>query len=85
MLFFGSVPDAVSTNMLAAAFIALVTAMHLNLSSKPDRAVQRPAELYRESALMMSVSACLCVMVALFFVDIPQLQTIFSPTLPRGR
>jgi decaprenyl-phosphate phosphoribosyltransferase len=71
--------------MLAAPFIALVMAMYLNLSSKPDSAVQRPEELYRESSLMMSGSACLCVMVVLFFADIPQLQTIFSPTLPRGR
>ena len=86
MLFFGAFLMRYRLELLLAApFIALVMAVYLSLSFKPDSAVQRPEGLYREPALMMSVVACLCVMAALFFIDIPQLQAIFSPTLPLGR
>jgi decaprenyl-phosphate phosphoribosyltransferase len=60
-------------------------AVYLNLSFKPDSAVQRPEGLYREPALMISAAVYLCAMIALFLNDIPQLQTIFSSTLPLGR
>jgi decaprenyl-phosphate phosphoribosyltransferase len=86
MLFFGAFLMRYRLELLLAApFIALVMAVYLNLSFKPDSAVQRPEGLYREPALMLSVAACLCVMMALFFVDIPQLHTLFNPTLPLGR
>lgn len=86
MLFFGAFVMRYRLELLLATpFVALVMAVYLNLSFKPDSAVQRPEGLYREPALMMSVAACLCAVTALFLVDIPQLQTIFSPTLPLGR
>lgn len=86
MLFFGAFVMRYRLELLLATpFIALVMAVYLNLSFKPDSVVQRPEGLYREPALMMSVTVCLCVVMALFFVDVPQLQTIFSPTLPLGR
>jgi len=86
MLFFGAFLMRYRLELLLAApFIALVMAVYLNLSFKPDSAVQRPEGLYREPVLMLSVAACLCVMMALFFVDIPQLHTLFNPTLPLGR
>jgi len=86
MLFFGAFLMRYRLELLLAApFIALVMAVYLNLSFKPDSAVQRPEGLYREPALMMAVAACLCVMMALFFVDIPKLHTLFNPTLPLGR
>jgi decaprenyl-phosphate phosphoribosyltransferase len=86
MLFFGAFLMRYRLELLLAApFIALVMAVYLNLSFKPDSAVQRPEGLYREPALMMSVAACLCVMMALLFIDIPQLHALFNPTLPLGR
>jgi decaprenyl-phosphate phosphoribosyltransferase len=86
MLFFGAFVMRYRLELLLATpFIALVMAVYLNLSFKPDSAVQRPEGLYREPALMISLAACLCVVMTLFFVDIPRLQTIFSPTLPLGR
>jgi hypothetical protein len=36
-------------------------------------------------ALTVSVGASLYVMAALFYIDVPQLQAIFIPTLPLGR
>ena len=86
MLFFGAFLMRYRLELLLAApFIALVMAVYLNLSFKPDSAVQRPEGLYREPALMLSVAACLCVMMALLFIDIPQLHALFNPTLPLGR
>jgi decaprenyl-phosphate phosphoribosyltransferase len=86
MLFFGAFLMRYRIELLLATpFIALVLAIYLHLSFKPDSAVQRPEGLYREPALMASVTACLLVMVTLFFVDIPRLGLIFSPTLPISR
>jgi decaprenyl-phosphate phosphoribosyltransferase len=86
MLFFGAFLMRYRLELLLAApFIALVMAVYLSLSFKPDSAVQRPEGLYREPLLMFSVAACLCAMTALFFVNIPLLHSIFSPTLPLGR
>jgi 4-hydroxybenzoate polyprenyltransferase len=83
MLFFGAFLMRYRFELLLAVpFIALVMAVYLSLAFKPDSAVQRPEGLYREPLLMLSVTACLVVMAVLFFVDIPQLRTIFSPTLP---
>jgi 4-hydroxybenzoate polyprenyltransferase len=86
MLFFGAFLMRYRLELLLAApFIALVMAVYLSLSFKPDSVVQHPEGLYREPALMLSVAACLCVMMALFFIDIPQLHVIFNPTLPLGQ
>ena len=46
------------------------------------RPVQRPEGLYREPALMVAVFACVAVMAALLFVNLPILNRIFSPTIP---
>jgi len=86
MLFFGAFLMRYRLELLfAAPFIALVMAVYLSLSFKRDSVVQRPEGLYREPLLMLSVAVCLAAMAALFFVDIPQLHTIFTPTLRIGQ
>jgi 4-hydroxybenzoate polyprenyltransferase len=68
--------------ILAFPLVALVMAMYLDLSFKPDSAVQRPEGLYREPKLMAAVFACAVAMAGLMLVDIPVLQDIFNPTAP---
>jgi 4-hydroxybenzoate polyprenyltransferase len=68
--------------ILAFPLVALVMAMYLDLSFKKDSAVQRPEGLYREPKLMAAVILCSVLMGALMLIDIPVMQTIFSPTAP---
>jgi hypothetical protein len=68
--------------ILSFPLVALVMAIYLDLSFKKDSAVQRPEGLYREPKLMVAVIVCSLVMGALMLVDIPVMQTIFSPTAP---
>jgi 4-hydroxybenzoate polyprenyltransferase len=85
MLFFGAFIMRYRIELiLAFPLVALVMAQYLSLAFKPDSAVQRPEGLYREPALMAAVVACAVVMVILLFTDLPILQRIFSPTIPRG-
>jgi decaprenyl-phosphate phosphoribosyltransferase len=68
--------------ILAFPLVALVMAMYLDLSFKPDSAAQRPEGLYREPRLMAAVVGCAIAMTILMLVDLPVLQDIFSPTAP---
>jgi 4-hydroxybenzoate polyprenyltransferase len=83
MLFLGSFVMRYRMELiLAFPLIALVMAIYLDLSFKKDSPVQRPEGLYREPKLMVAVIVCSVVMGALMLVDIPVMQTIFSPTAP---
>ena len=83
MLFLGSFVMRYRLELiLAFPLVALVMAIYLDLSFKKDSAVQRPEGLYREPKLMVAVIVCSLVMGALMLVDIPVMQTIFSPTAP---
>jgi 4-hydroxybenzoate polyprenyltransferase len=66
--------------ILAFPLIALVMAVYLSLSFKPESAVVNPEKLYRERTLMLAVVACSVAMLVLMVVDIPVLDTIFKPT-----
>jgi len=68
--------------ILAFPLVALVMAVYLELSFKPDSAVQRPEGLYREPKLMAAVVVCSLAMAALMLIDIPVLTTLFNPTAP---
>lgn len=69
--------------ILAFPFVALVMAIYLSLSFKPDSAVQRPEGLYREPALMIAVIIAAAVLAVFLFVSVPTLQRWFSP-IPFG-
>lgn len=71
--------------ILAFPLIAVVMADYLSLAFKPDSAVINPEKLYRERTLMIAVGACAAVMLVLFVVDIPVLDTVFRPTGLRVR
>lgn len=65
--------------VLAFPLVALVMAVYLHLSFRPDSATQRPELLYREPALLWAVCACSAVLVVLLFVDLPWLYEFFTP------
>ena len=69
--------------ILAFPLVALVMAIYLSLSFKPDSAAQRPEGLYREPALMSSVIVAAAVLTIFLFVSVPALQRWFSP-IPFG-
>ena len=83
MLFFGAFIMRYRLELiLATPLIALVMAFYLDLSFRPNSAVQRPEGLYRERGLVASVVACAALMLLLFLVDIPWVRSIFAPTIP---
>jgi hypothetical protein len=59
-------------------------AIYLAVGFRPDSAAQRPEVLYREPALMAAVVACTVLMVTLLFVDLPTVDRIFVPTMPKA-
>lgn len=83
MLFFGAFIMRYRLELLLAIpLIGLVMAFYLDLSFKPNSAVQRPEGLYRERGLVSSVVACAVLILILFMVDIPWVRAIFAPTIP---
>jgi decaprenyl-phosphate phosphoribosyltransferase len=66
--------------ILAFPLVAIVMAIYLSLAFKPDSAVSNPEKLYREPLLMTMVTLCSVVILALMFIDIPVLDTVFRPT-----
>ncbi len=82
MLFFGGFIVRYRLELiLAFPLVALVMAIYLSLAFKRDSAAQRPENLYREPALMISILLCSAMMVLLLFVDVPILHRIFTPTV----
>jgi 4-hydroxybenzoate polyprenyltransferase len=85
MLFFGAFIVRYKLELiLSAPLLALVMSTYVAISFKHDSAAQAPEKLYRERGLMGSVIACALVMGILFFLDLPVLYRLFSPTAPTG-
>lgn len=85
MLFFGAFAMRYRIELIVSfPLIALVMAIYLAVGFRPDSAAQRPEGLYREPALMLAVVACTILVVALLFVDLPTVDRIFVPTVPRA-
>lgn len=83
MLFFGAFIMRYRIELvLTFPLVALVMAIYLALSFKPDSAVQAPEKLYKEPALMIAVTACAIVMIALLLVDMPWLRDLLEPMAP---
>jgi decaprenyl-phosphate phosphoribosyltransferase len=64
--------------ILAYPLMALVMALYLNLSFKPNSSAQAPEKLYREPALMVSVICCALLMALLLFVRIPIIERLLG-------
>jgi hypothetical protein len=83
MLFFGAFCMRYRLELiLAFPLVALVMAVYLRVALKPNSAAQHPEYLYREPALMLSVTAAAIAMLVLLRVDLPRMHRIFIPTAP---
>lgn len=83
MLFFGAFLVRYRIELvLAFPLVALVMAIYFHLAFEPNSAVQNPEYLYRQKGLMLVVTLCSVLMVALTLYDIPAIAQIFSATLP---
>lgn len=83
MLFFGAFCMRYRIELLLAfPLVALVMAMYLRVALKPDSAAQNPERLYRERGLMTAVVSAAALMALLFYVDIPAMYRLLSPTAP---
>src|SRR5437868_5519681 len=81
MLFFGAFLMRYRLELvLSFPLVAVVMAAYLALAFKKQSAAQNPEKLYREPLLMASVVACAATMTALFFLNVPLLYRIFTPT-----
>jgi hypothetical protein len=84
MLFFGAFAMRYRIELIVSfPLIALVMAIYLAVGFRPDSAAQRPEGLYREPVLMIAVVVCTALVVTLLFVDLPMVNRIFVPTVPR--
>ena len=85
MLFFGAFAMRYRIELIVSfPLIALVMAIYLGVGFRPDSAAQRPEVLYREPALMAAVVACTALMATLLFVDLPRVNRMFVPTMPKA-
>jgi len=66
--------------ILSVPLVAVVMAIYLELSLRPDSPAQRPEGLYREPKLMAAVVGCAFVMGLLLFRDLPFLYELFAPS-----
>jgi len=85
MLFFGAFIVRYRLELiLSFPLVAVFMAMYLHLAFKPDSPVENPEKLYRERGLMLVLVACVVVMTALLFVDLPSLGDWFSSSVHSG-
>jgi decaprenyl-phosphate phosphoribosyltransferase len=83
MLFFGAFIMRYRLELiLAFPLVALVMALYLALAFEDEGAAQAPEKLYRQPALMVTVSACAALMGLLVFVDVPPIERMFAPAYP---
>jgi decaprenyl-phosphate phosphoribosyltransferase len=83
MLFFGAFCMRYRLELiLAFPLVALVMAMYLRVSLKPNSVAQNPEHLYRERGLMVAVVATTFAMVILLRVDLPIMHRLVTPTAP---
>ncbi|MET0144604.1 MAG: UbiA prenyltransferase family protein [Ilumatobacteraceae bacterium] len=66
--------------ILAFPLIAIVMAIYFSLAFQPESGVINPERLYKQPRLMLAVTVCALAMLALLFIDIPALDTVFRPT-----
>jgi decaprenyl-phosphate phosphoribosyltransferase len=71
--------------VLTFPLFAVLFTWYLAIALKPDSAAQAPEKLYKESAFMGFAVFTFVVAVSLFFIDLPFLQGIQSPSIIRLR
>jgi hypothetical protein len=79
MMFFGAFIMHYRLELiLSFPFVALVMAIYFHLAFENESAVQNPEKLYREPVLMASALVCMCVMLALLWIDIPAMHRMLG-------
>ncbi|MFN8026206.1 MAG: UbiA prenyltransferase family protein [Acidimicrobiia bacterium] len=82
MLFFGAFIVRYRLELiLSFPLVAVIMAMYLHLSFKPDSPVENPEKLYRERGLMVVLVLTVAAMALLLFVDLPFLGDWFSKSV----
>jgi hypothetical protein len=85
MLFFGAFIIRYRLELvLSFPLVAIVMAAYLELGFRADSAAQNPERLYHEPTLMLAVTVCTVVMVALMYVDLPVLHELIDPSFLGG-
>ena len=85
MLFFGAFIIRYRLELvLSFPFVAIVMAAYLELGFRADSAAQNPERLYHEPMLMLAVTVCMAVMVALMYIDLPVLHALIDPSFLGG-
>jgi 4-hydroxybenzoate polyprenyltransferase len=83
MLFFGAFIMRYRVELiLSFPVIAWLMAVYFSLSFRPDSPVQHPELLYKERALMIPLTICIALMVALLFVNVPWVASTFPRSAP---
>ncbi len=83
MLFFGAFLMRYRIELvLSFPVVAVVMAVYFSLAFRDDSPAEHPEKLYREWKLMVSVAACVAIMLLCLTIDMPWLRTSFSPTAP---
>lgn len=83
MLFFGAFIMRYRIELiLSFPVIAWLMAVYFSLSFWRDSPVQNPELLYKEPALMIPLTICIALMVALLFINVPWLAFTFPKSTP---
>jgi decaprenyl-phosphate phosphoribosyltransferase len=86
MLFFGAFLMRYRLELvLSFPLIAVVMAIYFSLAFKHDSPAEHPEKLYRERKLMLAVVSCAAVMMLCMVVDMPWINSFFTPTAPVSR
>jgi 4-hydroxybenzoate polyprenyltransferase len=84
MLLFGAFITRYRVELLLSfPLLALVMAIYYDLAFDKNSPAQNPESLHRHRGLMASCILCGAVITALMFVDVPVLQSAFTPTIPQ--
>ena len=68
--------------ILSVPLIAGFLAWYIHLGFKEDSPAQYPETLYKQTGFLAFACLCVATMLALLFINVPVLETIFAPTIP---
>jgi 4-hydroxybenzoate polyprenyltransferase len=71
--------------LLAIPFLALLFTWYLVIGMRSQSLAQSPEKLYRERPFVLYVAGLGCLIVVLFFVDLPWLNVLVQPLALQGR
>jgi decaprenyl-phosphate phosphoribosyltransferase len=85
-LFFGIFLIRYRIELIAAIpFLAGFLTMYMRLGFWEDSPAETPEKLYKQKGLVIYTAFCMILVLSLLFIDIPILETLFSPTHIPGK